>query len=145
MKRLLLILAGFSLGIGLTAALAVAGNEKAATAKKASIVIRHQVRGCHSWAVNGGAYRANLKLTLRVGGTMTVTNNDVMPHKLVRLSGPSLRFSGAKMNHMSSTAKVVFRHAGTYRLGTKAGDDYPGMDMKTVGEDNVLRMTVKVL
>jgi plastocyanin len=145
MKRLLIILAGFSLSVGLTAALAVAGNEKAATAKKASVVIRHQVHGCHSWAVNGGAYRTNQKVTLRVGATMTVTNNDVMPHKLVRLSGPALRISGARMNHMSATSKVVFSHAGTYRLGTKAGEDYPGMDMKTTGEDNVLRMTVRVV
>jgi hypothetical protein len=144
MKRLLIILAGFSLGVGLTAALAVAANHGSATPHKASIVIRHQMHGCHAWAVNGGAYRTKQRITLRVGAMMTVTNNDVMPHKLVRLSGPALRITRASMSHMSATARVVFKHAGTYRIGTKAGEDYPGTEMKTVGEDNVLRMTVTV-
>jgi hypothetical protein len=49
------------------------------------------------------------------------------------------------MGHMSATATVVFRHAGVYKLKTKAGEDYPGMQgMKTIGEDNVLRLTVIV-
>jgi hypothetical protein len=48
------------------------------------------------------------------------------------------------MNHMSATAWASFKHRGTYRLGTKPGEDYPGMAMKTIGEDNVLRLTVRV-
>ena len=37
------------------------------------------------------------------------------------------------------------RLAIVYTLGTKAGEDYPSMaGMKTVGEDNVLRLVVTV-
>ena len=46
---------------------------------------------------------------------------------------------------MGTTVKVTFTHAGVYRFTTKAGEDYPAMaGMKTVGEDNVLRLTVTV-
>jgi hypothetical protein len=46
---------------------------------------------------------------------------------------------------MGATLKVTFTHAGLYHFTTKAGEDYPAMaSMKTVGEDNVLRLTVRV-
>ena len=148
MTRLLLILAGFSVGIGLTAGVAMTSTASprhvSAAPKNAKILIRHQMRGCHGWSVNGGAFRATQRVTLRVGASMTVTNNDVMPHRLVKLNGPAVRIGRASMNHMSATARVVFSHKGIYRLGTKAGEDYPGMEMKTIGEDNVLRMVVEV-
>jgi hypothetical protein len=49
------------------------------------------------------------------------------------------------MNHMSASVKVTFSKAGVYKLTTRAGEDYPSMKgMKTIGEDNVLRLTVKV-
>jgi hypothetical protein len=49
------------------------------------------------------------------------------------------------MNHMMAQAKIVLAKKGTYKFNTKAGEDYPNMmGMKTVGEDNVLRLTVVV-
>ncbi len=125
----------------------------------ASLVVRHQLRGCHSWSVSGGRFAANQTLVLRRGSWLTVTNNDVMPHKLVKTSGPvvSLRnlktpmtgmglrghFGPGMMAHMGAEVKVTFSRTGVYRFTTKAGEDYmPGM--KTVGEDNVLHLTVKV-
>ena len=55
----------------------------AAAPKQASLVIRHQIRGCHSWSLNRGAYAPSQSLTLARGGSISVTNNDVMPHQLV--------------------------------------------------------------
>jgi hypothetical protein len=48
------------------------------------------------------------------------------------------------MRHMSASVRVTLGKPGTYRFTTKAGEDYPGMSMKTIGEDNVLRLTVRV-
>ena len=143
MKCLLFIFAG----LALVASLAAGGF--AATTKapnRATIMIRHQVRGCHSWSVNGGAYRATLSTSLARGGTITFMNMDVMPHKLVKTSGPVIHFTGKpNMNHMGAGVKIVLTKAGTYHFATKAGEDYPGMaGMKTIGEDNVLKLTVKV-
>jgi hypothetical protein len=151
-KRLISLFA-----VAVTASVVV-GIAAASTSGHAAVTIRHQVRGCHSWSVNGGAYKPSQTIVLKKGGWITVTNNDVMSHKLVKTSGPAIRIVNLKtsmgmgmhgtsapgaMNHMGAMTKVSFTHAGVYRFTTKAGEDYmPGM--KTIGEDNVLRLTVKV-
>jgi plastocyanin len=72
-------------------------------------------------------------------------NNDVMPHRLIKQAGPKLTLTHANMNRMSASTSVRFARAGTYRFTTKAGEDYPWMKMmKTIGEDNVLHLTVHV-
>ena len=44
-----------------------------------------------------------------------------------------------------ATATARFLARGTYVFKTRAGDDYPMMkNMKTIGEDNVLRLVVTV-
>jgi plastocyanin len=149
MRRLLIVLAGFSVGIGLTAGVAMTGTATTQRAMHApassTITIRHQLRGCHTWAVNRGAYQSALRTTLARGGTITFVDNDVMPHKLVQTRGPRARFHGSPaMRHMSASVRVTFPKAGVYRFTTKAGEDYPGMAMKTIGEDNVLRLAVRV-
>jgi plastocyanin len=144
MKRLLIILTGLSVCVGLTASVAMTGTNNQ-SAKKASVTIRHQTHGCHSWSINGGAGRASLTTTLARGGTIKFVDNDVMSHKLIKTSGPAVRYVGnPSMRHMSASVSVKFAKAGTYRFTTKAGEDYPGIHVKTIGEDNVLRLTVKV-
>ena len=122
------------------------------------LVIQHQLRGCHSWSLNGGIVHPSQTLMLKPGGTITVRNLDVMPHKLVEMSGPAVTFvrvsagSGlglkgvfppASLNRMGATAKVTFTKPGVYRFTTKAGEDYMS-GVKTVGEDNVLKLIVTV-
>jgi plastocyanin len=146
MKRFLVIVTAF----GIVAALAAgfATSPSAATAKSPSsvkVLIQHQTRGCHAWSVNGGAFAASRTARLAAGGSVTFTDNDIMSHKLVLTSGPAVKFVGKPaMNRMGATVKVVFAKAGTYRFTTKPGEDYKGMAQKTIGEDNVLHLTVKV-
>ena len=126
----------------------------------ASLVIRHQVRGCHSWSLNGGAWKAAQHIRLGRGGSLVVTNNDVMFHELIKTSGPAVVFKLVKsgtpmkgtvklpwapglMGRMGATVKVTFPKAGVYRLTTKFGEDYMPMG-DTVGEDNVLQAVVTV-
>ena len=149
MKRLLIIVAGFSVGIGITAGVAMTGTTSQQQAAKApaksTITIRHQMKGCHAWSVNGGPYLATQRTALARSGTITFIDNDVMSHKLVQKSGPAVRYHGTlAMRHMSATVRVTFGKAGVYKFTTKAGEDYPGLTMKTIGEDNVLRLTVRV-
>ncbi len=133
----------------------------ASGAANVSLLIRHQLRGCHTWSVNGGAFKASQTITVTHGTVLTVVDNDVMPHRLVQLAGPSVKFVNLKtgmmgggmgtagkaapgaMTHMGASTRVVFTHPGVYRFTTKAGEDYmPGM--KTIGEDYVLRLKVIV-
>jgi hypothetical protein len=106
MTRVLFIFAG----LALVASLAAGGFAATTKApKSAKIMIRHQVRGCHTWSVNGGKYAATISTRLARGGTIVFTNNDVMPHKLVETSGPAIHFFGKpNMNHMSASLKVQF-------------------------------------
>ena len=136
MNRIVLILAAAG-----TALLLAAPAESGTTSK---LTIRHQTRGCHSWAFNGGAYKPSQSITVTKGSTVTIVNNDVMPHKLVRVAGPSFSLpKTANMNHAGATTSLRFTKAGVYRFATKAGEDYM-KGIKTVGEDNVLRLAVTV-
>jgi plastocyanin len=108
------------------------------------VTIRHQVQHCHSWSVDNGPFRAHLDMSLRAGGTLTLTNNDVMSHRLIQQSGPRAVLNGSPaLAHIGASVKVTFPRAGTYRFTTKAGEDYT-KGVKTTGEDNVLTMKVVV-
>jgi plastocyanin len=133
----------------LVAALAVVAGallvSSASAHGTATITIRHQMKGCHTWSFNSGAYKATLKAQLSRGATLTFRNNDVMPHRLVGTSGPAVKVLTPLMNHVGATARVRFTKAGVYKFKTKAGEDYSwASGMKTTGEDNVLRLTVTV-
>ena len=123
-----------------------ASNQAAVTVpapKAATLVIRHQKAHCHAWSLNGDAFAADQFAQLAVGDSIKVTNNDVMPHQLVELSGPAATITTAAMAKMGATSSVVFSKPGTYVFGTKPGEDYM-KGVVTTGNDNVLRTTVVV-
>ena len=134
---------GAALAFASLAALAVTAAAPAQST--ATITIRHQMRGCHSWSFNSGPFRASQSVQVRAGTVLKFTNNDVMPHKLVQTAGPTLRLAHPNMSKMASSSSVTLTQKGVYRFTTKAGEDYPwAASMKTVGEDNVLQLTVRV-
>jgi plastocyanin len=141
-----MILKRISLILTLAVALVVASAASAAPATShATLVIRHQVHGCHAWSVNGDAFKATQSLALRRGSTLTLTNNDVMPHTLVLTSGPALRIAHPTLGHMGTSLRITLTRPGVYHFTTKPGEDYPMMKaLKTIGEDNVLKLTVVV-
>jgi plastocyanin len=146
MKRFLIIVTGLAtiaiLGAGFSSSTSAATAQAPRSIK---VVIQHQTRGCHAWSVNGGAVAASRSARVATGGSATFTDNDIMPHKLILTRGPAVKFVGnAAMNHMGASVKVVFTKTGTYRFTTRFGEDYKGMDMKTIGEDNVLHLTITV-
>lgn len=147
----------------LVALLALAGTLTSvapAASSHASLVIRHQTRGCHAWSLNGGPYRPSQTIVLDRGGSVTVTDNDVMSHKLVETSGRAVRytrlsagmggamalkatFPPAMLARMGAATKITLTEPGVYHFTTKPGEDYM-QGIKTVGPDNVLRLTVRV-
>jgi plastocyanin len=129
--------------LAVAAAVVFAGTASAHAPK--TITIRHQMRGCHTWSFAKGPYKATLKIRVDGDATLRFVNNDVMPHKLLQLAGPKTAIAKANMSRMGAVAVVMFPRAGVYRFTTKFGEDYPSMgEMKTIGEDNVLRLTVVV-
>jgi plastocyanin len=131
-----------SLTILLALALTAAGSALASSNGK-TLTIRHQLHGCHSWSFDGTSWRAAQSATIARGATLTVIDNDVMPHTLIQVKGPKSTITGAAMKKMGATAHVAFPAKGTYVFTTKVGEDYM-KGVKTTGEDNVLRLVVKV-
>ena len=125
-----------------------------------TLVISHKLHGCHNWSLNGGAWKVTQHIKIARGGSLIITNNDVMFHQVVKTSGPAVSFKLLKtgmamkgtvklpwppglMGRPGATLKVTFSKAGVYRLKTKFGEDYMPMPA-TIGEDNVLRLVVTV-
>jgi hypothetical protein len=142
----------------LFAAAFVAVSLAAAAPNAPGLVIQHQTHGCHSWSLNGGPLKATQRLSLTRNASLTITNNDVMPHKLIETSGQAVRmravatpvtvglkgrFGPAMMAHIGAITKVTFATAGVYVFTTKAGEDYM-TGIKTTGEDKVLKLVVTV-
>jgi plastocyanin len=130
-------------GVAFALVLIAAPAAGASTATHATLMIRHQVHGCHAWSVDGSAYKPLQVLALRHGGTLVVTDDDVMSHTLVETNGPSVRIAHPDMARMGATVRITFTHPGTYRFTTKPGEDYM-KGVETIGADNVLRLTVNV-
>jgi len=137
MRRMLALLA-----IG-AATVSVLAASAGAAPPSVQVVIRHQVRGCHSWSVDNNAYTATQRLTVATGTRFAFIDNDVMPHQLVQLSGPKLALHNANMHTMGAHTSLQLLAKGHYVFGTKAGEDYM-KGMKTTGEDNVLKLIVTV-
>lgn len=117
----------------------------AASAATTTITISHQTKGCHLWQLGAANPKVTLSLTVAAGTALRFVNNDVMPHRLIQQAGPKLALVKPNMKRMSASTTVKLTHAGVYRFTTKAGEDYPWMkSMKTIGEDNVLHLTVHV-
>jgi hypothetical protein len=126
--------------VGATAATAAIAGAPA----NVNVTIRHQTHHCHAWAAGTGNYAAALNLAVARNGTLTITNNDVMPQRLLQKAGPTVRMSGnASMSHPGAKFSMTFSRPGVYRFVTKAGEDYM-KGIRTTGEDNVLTMKVTV-
>jgi plastocyanin len=131
--------------LGVAALVALAITSASPAGGGATITIRHQMRGCHSWSFNSGPFKPSLSVSVKAGIVLKITNNDVMPHKLVQTAGPKMRIAHPNMRRMGSSSVVTLGQKGVYRFTTKPGEDYAWAgSMKTVGEDNVLRLMVQV-
>lgn len=125
--------------------LLLASTAPARSTSTTTITISHHTKGCHVWSVASGPLRPNLSVVVKAGSAIKIVNNDVMPQRLIQTSGPKLRLIHAAMNKMASTTTVKLTRKGVYRFTTKFGEDYRwAASMKTIGEDNVLHLTVRV-
>ena len=158
MKRAVFLLALSAL------AAVLAANVSAAAPKSGALMITHVVRGCHTWSLNGAPSKVDQVVTLAHGGSLVVTNNDLMVQDLVKTSGPAVVMKLVAQSHMGKThmtmpmngkatqyatshmgaqVKVTFPTVGTYHLKlVDRGDYFEGI--KTVGPDNEPTLSVSV-
>lgn len=109
--------------------------------RHASFTIIHVQKGCHVW-LTGGKQSVSARVPLARGGTVSFLNQDIDGHRLIQLAGPAkLHLAALKMNGRTS---ILFTKPGVYRLGTKTFALKGMPDMKTIGPDNVLKLTIVV-
>jgi len=115
-----------------------------AAPKTVTVTIQHARKGCHTWAIGKGQQKAAVRTAVARGTALVFVNNDVMPHKVVKKSGPAVVFSGNPgLNKAAAHVKVVLAKPGVYTFSTVAGEDWV-KGVETVGEDNVLKLVVTV-
>jgi hypothetical protein len=125
-------------------ALATLYATEASSHGMSTVTIRHQMKGCHTWSFDGGPYRASLRVVVDPARFVLFVNNDMMPHRLVQLSGPKVGIKGAKMSRMGAKAQFLLGGRGVYRFRTFAGKEYAWAPRDATGPDHVLRLTVVV-
>ena len=156
MKIISTTLAGLMLG-----ATSVAGVAAASTAQgSATVQIRHQVGGCHTWSVNGSAVQGRSDRQARARGApdhhrqrrhAAPARAPDGPRVVYTLTNPGSSMMGAlkapyasgMMPHTGAALQVTFAKKGTYTFKTVAGEDYM-KGIKTTGKDNVLELVVTV-
>jgi hypothetical protein len=141
-----------------------ASGASAAPPTSSTLLISHVKHGCHHWSLNGGPYTVNQTAHLVRGGSLVLTNNDLMVQDLVKTSGPAVKMqlirqshmgtmhmtmpmngkaSPYAMAHMGAQLKVTFPTAGTYHFKlVDRGDYFDGI--KTIGPDNKPQLVVTV-
>ncbi|HLG08369.1 MAG TPA: hypothetical protein VI409_06840 [Gaiellaceae bacterium] len=108
----------------------------------ARLTIVHIQKGCHAWSKGEGAPAAGVKIILKRNQRLTVINQDLDTHKLVRLAGPKVALGRALS--MNDRVTLIFKKAGVYKFFTQKMKA-PGMpEVETVGPDHILAMLVVV-
>jgi hypothetical protein len=119
------------------------GAMTSASLASVKLTIQHVQRGCHVWA-HGTMTGAMMRLHLRVGQHLSVVDQDVDAHQMLEFAGPMRLHMGRPMM-MNHGTTIAFSKKGVYRLGTKTVEMAGGgMDVKTIGPDNKLRLVVTV-
>src|SRR6266516_2817448 len=141
MRNLVIATTGFLVGGAIMLAIALAAPQKTtATAQESATQVATPMSG----RMTGMGTGAMMRLHLRVGQRLSVLDQDVDAHQMLEFAGPMRLHLGRPMM-MNHGTTIAFSKKGVYRLGTKTVEmPGGGMDVKTIGPDNKLRLVVTV-
>ncbi|HET6864720.1 MAG TPA: hypothetical protein VFH80_02315 [Solirubrobacteraceae bacterium] len=169
MLKLLVVVAGFAIGTAVIAAAlalpppavtprarraaattetmtaaAAQGPSMGSAPAEVRLAIQHVQKGCHVWSNGTTTAAATMRLHLKQGQKLVLSDMDVDAHQLIELSGPLRIATGAPLT-MGHGITLTFTKKGAYLLGTRTVQ-MPGaaMDVKTIGADNHLRLMLSV-
>lgn len=124
------------------AAIAMALKKPLLVKGSAKLTILHVQKGCHVWSRGKSKPVPGAKVILKRGQPLTIVNQDLDAHKLVRLKGPRIAL-GKKMK-INDRVTLRFTKPGVYKLRTKK-IEIPGQPkIGTTGVDNILALVVVV-
>lgn len=136
-----------ALAVVLAAGALLAGPAAAAVATRAvptvAMSIVHVVRGCHVWARGPKHLSAAETISVKRGTRLTLRISCPMDFDVKQVAGPKLAI-GATRFYSGTTRAIVFRRAGVYKLVARNVQSSEEMGLQTLGDDSVLRLTVRV-
>ena len=105
--------------------------------------IVHVVRGCHVWTLGAKQVGATTAISVKPGTRLTLRISCPMDFDLRQTAGPKVALGGQRLV-AGSTRTIVFRKGGVYRFVAKNVQSSEEIGLQTLGEDNVLKLTVRV-
>lgn len=113
----------------------------ASSATTRTLAIQHVLKGCHVWS-DGRRQAASMSVRMQRGERLQIIDQDIDPHGLVQVAGPKIAIHGHMM--MGQKQTIDFVQPGLYRFRTKVIEMGMSMNVRTIGPDNTLRLTVSV-
>ena len=115
-------------------------------AAAASPVVRlsivHTLRGCHVW-VSNKVLGPSATITIRPGTRLVIRPSCPMDFDLTQVRGPRIALGGPRIVRGSSRV-LAFPKSGIYRLTVKNVQTSTDVGLQTLGQDNVLVLTIVV-
>lgn len=108
-----------------------------------SMSIVHVLRGCHVWALGPKQLGPTAAITVKPGTKLKLRVTCPMDFDLVQTAGPKVAL-GDRRFYAGSTRVITFRKAGLYRFAAKNVQTSDEIGLETLGDDNALRLTVRV-
>jgi hypothetical protein len=136
-RRLALVLLG---GAAITAVPVALASTQASTL---AFSIVHVVRGCHVWSTASKTVGPSPTILLKPGTRLKIRASCPMDFDLTQTAGPKLALGGTRL-YTGTIRTLVFRKPGVYKLMAMNVQTSDEVDLETLGEDNSLKLTVRV-
>jgi hypothetical protein len=104
--------------------------------------IVHYFRGCHVWS-RAAVIGPSARVSVVHGTKLTIRVSCPMDFDLSQVAGPALGL-GSRRLYAGTTTSIAFKARGVYKLVAKNVKSSAEAGLQTLGDDNLLTLTVRV-
>ena len=108
-----------------------------------SMSIVHVVSGCHIWALGSKQLGPVSTVTVKAGTRVRLRVDCPMDFRLTQVAGPRVALGDPRF-YTGTTRVIVFRKVGVYKLVAKNLQTSDEVGLETLGDDNTLRLAIRV-
>lgn len=119
---------------------ALAVSQAGAARPPTVLEIKHYFRGCHVFSKNE---QPVVNVRLRKGDRIQLVDHDPMDFDVTQTAGRRVGLADPRLRR-SEVRLLVFRKAGLYRFELKNVQTSEELGLQTLGQDNTLRIVVRV-
>jgi hypothetical protein len=115
----------------------------AAVSPSVRLTIMHVVQNCHVWRNGQKTLGPSARLTVKPGTRVVIRSDCPMDFDFTQAKGPKLALGDPRL-YAGQSRTIVFRKPGTYRLAVRNVQTPEERGLTTLGEANLLTLTVVV-